>query len=145
MRSPRGSCVNSGALLWEKLNIRGMTRSASGTVDDPGTNVAAKSGLNREILAQGWGHVREQLRYKAAWAGREFVEVDPKYTSRLCSRCGLGGERSGKEFSCRNCGFLWDADLNAAVNVLWRAFGSGGPPVGGYAGAGAVQPFLIPG
>ena len=112
-----------GRIAVEKLNIPGMTRSAAGTVDEPGRQVAAKSGLNREILTQTWGKLREQLRYKATWADREFVEVDPSYTSRICSRCELEGERNGKDFTCSNCNLSWDADLNAAVNILLRAFG----------------------
>jgi len=31
----------------ENLNIKGMTRSARGTVEKPGRNVAQKTGLNR--------------------------------------------------------------------------------------------------
>lgn len=112
-----------GHIAVEALTISNMVRSAKGTIAQPGVNVAAKSGLNREIQTQTWGLIREQLRYKAAWAGREFVEVDPKYTSQLCSRCGLNGERKDKRFSCANCGLRWDADNNAAVNVMQRAFG----------------------
>ncbi|MER6159700.1 hypothetical protein ABT147_29815 [Streptomyces sp. NPDC001868] len=37
-----------------------MTRSAKGTVERPGQNVAQKSGLNRSILAQGWGLLRQR-------------------------------------------------------------------------------------
>ena len=66
-----------GRIAVEKLTIPKMTRSAAGTVEEPGTNVAAKSGLNREILAQTWGLIIQQLRYKAEWAGRELVEVAP--------------------------------------------------------------------
>ncbi|WP_101834277.1 RNA-guided endonuclease InsQ/TnpB family protein, partial [Frankia canadensis] len=39
----------------EDLNVRGMTRSARGTVAEPGRNVRQKAGLNRAILAGGWG------------------------------------------------------------------------------------------
>ncbi|MEU4536026.1 transposase [Streptosporangium sp. NPDC023825] len=39
----------------EDLRITNMTRSACGTVAAPGCNVAAKSGLNRNILDAGWG------------------------------------------------------------------------------------------
>jgi transposase len=38
----------------EDLNIRGMVRSARGTVEAPGKNVRAKAGLNRSIHAAGW-------------------------------------------------------------------------------------------
>ena len=47
-----------GRIAVEKPTIPNMTRSASGTVEEPGTNVAAKSGLNREILTQTWGLIR---------------------------------------------------------------------------------------
>ena len=134
-----------GRIAVEKLAIKNMTRSAAGTIEEPGTNVAAKSGLNREILVNTWGLIRQQLRYKAEWAGREFVEVDPAYTSRICSRCGLEGERDGKDFKCATCGLQWDSDLNAAVNILRRAFG----PTGGYvrrnpAGNLPEQALLMP-
>ena len=84
----------------EDLQIRNMTASARGSTEDPGVNVAAKSGLNREILKQTWGIIRQQLAYKAEWAGRESVEIDPRNTSRACSACGVVEHRSrrGKRF-----------------------------------------------
>ena len=42
-------------LVTEELQIVNMTRSARGTVNQPGKNVRAKTGLNRSILQQGWG------------------------------------------------------------------------------------------
>ncbi|WP_246090495.1 RNA-guided endonuclease InsQ/TnpB family protein [Nonomuraea deserti] len=42
-------------IVHEDLRITNMTRSASGTIQTPGRNVAAKSGLNRSILDAGWG------------------------------------------------------------------------------------------
>ncbi|MEU4292704.1 transposase [Kribbella sp. NPDC026596] len=45
----------------EDLRIRQMTRSAKGTVENPGRNVRAKAGLNRGILSQGWGMLVERL------------------------------------------------------------------------------------
>ena len=39
----------------EDLAIGNMTRSAAGTIQKPGRNVAAKSGLNKSILDAGWG------------------------------------------------------------------------------------------
>ncbi|XVQ83827.1 transposase [Microbispora siamensis] len=44
-------------IVHEDLRIANMTRSASGTIVQPGRNVAAKSGLNRSILDAGWGGV----------------------------------------------------------------------------------------
>lgn len=103
----------------EDLQIRNMTGSAKGTAEEPGRNVRAKSGLNREVLAQTWGLVRQQLAYKAEWAGRRYVEVPPHNTSITCSGCGHLDRRNrhGKRFLCLSCGLNLDADLNAAVNV----------------------------
>src|SRR5450759_3873648 len=49
----------------EDLRVRNMTRSAKGTVDAPGTNVRQKAGLNRAILAKGWGVLVTRLEQKA--------------------------------------------------------------------------------
>ena len=44
-----------GLIVIEDLKIKNMSKSAKGTIEKPGKNVAQKSGLNREILNQGWG------------------------------------------------------------------------------------------
>ncbi|WP_416982487.1 RNA-guided endonuclease InsQ/TnpB family protein [Streptomyces sp. T028] len=71
-------------IRFEKLNIKNMTRSAKGTVEQPGTNVAQKSGLNRSILAQGWGLLRRRTGHKAP--GR-VEDVPAPCTSLRCSAC----------------------------------------------------------
>ena len=69
------------------------------------------------------GMIRSQLQYKAEWAGRVIVLVDPKYTSQICSNCGIKDKtnRDGEHFHCKSCGLDIDADLNAAINILRRA------------------------
>lgn len=52
-----------------------MSRSASGTLEDPGRNVKSKSGLNKAILDQGWGEFGRQLDYKSAWKGGWMVAL----------------------------------------------------------------------
>ena len=78
-----------GRLAVEGLRIRNMTRSAAGTVEESGRNDAQKTGLNRSITEQTWGIIHHQLAYKAEYAGRELVKVNPAYTSRTCSSCGV--------------------------------------------------------
>lgn len=104
----------------ENLKIRNMTRSASGTVEEPGTNVAQKSGLNRSILDAGWGVLLELIRQKAEEAVVEVVEVNPRNTSRTCHACGHvgAGNRCGEAFLCQRCGHSAHADTNAARNIL---------------------------
>ncbi len=116
-----------GMIALEDLRIGNMTRSAAGTAETPGRNVAAKSGLNRSILEQTWGVIRQQLNYKAEWAGRELVVVDPRHTSQTCSACGVmdAASRTGERYECAHCGKLMDADVNAAINILARARGRG--------------------
>ena len=108
-----------GTIAVEKLRITNMVRSAAGTIEAPGKNVAAKSGLNRSIQEQTWGLLRQQLAYKAAWAGRQFVKVDPRYTSQDCSRCGARHNPGKSErYDCSTCGVSIDRDMNAAVNIM---------------------------
>ena len=107
----------------EDLQIKNMTRSAKGTLENPGKNVAAKRGLNREIHEQAWGQIHEMLNYKAEWAGRKFVKVNPRFTSQDCSNCGIRNPKQSEyhTYRCKACGFQIDRDLNAAVNILRSA------------------------
>lgn len=79
---------NHAMVFIEDLQIRNMSKSAAGTVENPGRNVRAKSGLNRAILDQGWYEFRRQLDYKLAWQGGWLVAVPPQNTSRTCLHCG---------------------------------------------------------
>ncbi len=123
---------------FEKLNIKNMTRSAKGTAEEPGRQVAQKSGLNRAVLAQGWGLLRQRTEQKAP--GR-VEDVPAPYSSLRCSTCGWIDKNSRKsqaEFECSSCGFTCNADLNAATNV---AAGQGGiPRPRRTAGAGGATP-----
>lgn len=115
------SYVNAYDLIVvEDLKVRNMTRSASGTADEPGTNVAQKSGLNRSILDAGWGVLLELIRQKAEEAVVEVVEVNPRNTSRTCHACGhvAAENRAGEAFRCQRCGHSAHADTNAAQNIL---------------------------
>jgi putative transposase len=102
----------------EDLKVRAMTRSARGTRECPGTHVAQKRGLNREISRQGWGLLVARLKHKAR--GRvEFVP--PAYTSQRCSHCGHVAPENRKSqavFQCVACGAgPCNADVNAARNI----------------------------
>jgi putative transposase len=48
------------------------------------------------------------------------AKVDPRNTSKNCSRCGLPGTRKRHSFNCPKCGFSIHADLNAAYNIRNR-------------------------
>lgn len=112
---------NHGMVVIEKLRVKNMSRSAKGTVEKPGKNVAAKTGLNRSILDKGWSAFAVMLRYKLADRGGELIEVPPEYTSQTCAECGAiskASRKSQSEFCCVDCGHEADADTNAAKNII---------------------------
>ncbi|MGB7867098.1 MAG: transposase [Mycobacterium sp.] len=102
----------------EALDVRAMTRSARGTVDQPGVRVAQKRGLNRAISRQGWGRLVARLDHKAA--GR-LERVPAAYTSQRCSACGHVAPENRKSqavFACVACNAgPCNADVNAARNI----------------------------
>jgi len=101
----------------ENLQIQGMTRSAKGTRADPGRNVRAKAGLNREIMRSGWGLLVRRLEEKAL--GR-VEKVSPAFTSQRCWACRQVDPKSRESqavFRCTVCGYACNADVNAARNI----------------------------
>lgn len=122
-----------GTVIVEKLQISNMTRSARGTVEEPGAQVKAKAGLNRGILDAGWGRLMECLRYKLEWSGGQLVEVPAHYSSQTCHQCGhvdAASRRSQAAFCCTGCGLDMHADLNAALVLKSRANRSAQPVEG---------------
>jgi putative transposase len=101
----------------EDLRIGGMTGSARGSRERPGSKVRQKTGLNRGILASGWGMLARRLDDKAP--GR-VEKIHPAYTSQRCSVCGFVAAESRKSqaaFHCAACGYTGNADVNAARNI----------------------------
>ncbi|GAB3250290.1 RNA-guided endonuclease InsQ/TnpB family protein [Kineosporia babensis] len=101
----------------EDLKVKGMTRSARGTIAKPGRNVRQKAGLNRGILAAGWGLMVTRLEHKAP---RRVEKVNPAYTSQTCNACGHCAPENRKSqavFRCVACKHQDHADVNAARNI----------------------------
>jgi len=102
----------------EALDVRAMTRSARGTVEQPGVRVAQKRGLNRSISRSGWGLLAGRLQHKAF--GR-VEQVPAAYTSQQCSVCGHIAPENRKSqavFECEACNAgPCNADVNAARNI----------------------------
>ena len=69
--------------------------------------------------ANSWpfAQLRSFLEYKGKLAGVNVVAIPPAYTSQTCSKCLHIGIRNGKSFRCTHCGFVADADYNAARNI----------------------------
>ncbi|MCT9078188.1 RNA-guided endonuclease InsQ/TnpB family protein [Streptomyces fulvoviolaceus] len=124
-KTTTGIAERYGTVVVEALPITNMVKSAKGTVEQPGKNVAQKAGLNRSILGEAWGRTVELLAYKLAQRGGALAEVPAPDTSQECSRCHTvtpGSRRNQAEFVCNNpaCGWEGNADHNAARTVLHR-------------------------
>ena len=107
----------------EDLRIKNMTASAAGTLEEPGHNVAQKSGLNRAILNQAWGKFFQRLQWKCEQRGGIVIKVAPQYTSRTCPLCGHESKENRKSqasFKCVACGYQDNADIVGARNIKVR-------------------------
>jgi putative transposase len=102
----------------EALDVRAMTRTARGTVLQPGVHVSQKRGLNRAISRSGWGLLAARLQHKAC--GR-VEQIPAAYTSQRCSVCGHVAPENRKSqavFECESCNTgPCNADVNAARNI----------------------------
>ena len=116
---------NHALVFIEDLQVRHMSKSAAGTAENPGKHVAAKSGLNKAILDQGWGEFRRQLDYKMAWNGGMLFAVPPHYTSQECPECHhitADNRQTQATFVCVQCHYENHADVVGAINVLERGY-----------------------
>ncbi|WP_409025477.1 transposase [Gallibacterium anatis] len=114
---------NHAMIYIEDLQVANMSKSAKGTAEQHGKNVAAKSGLNRAILDQSWFEFRRQLDYKTQWQGGFLVAVPPQNSSRTCPCCGhisKENRQTQAHFECVECGYTENADVVGAMNVLAR-------------------------
>ncbi len=116
----RKLAAKSGTVAVEGLNVKGMTRSAKGAAEEPGTMVAQKAGTNHVILNTGWTALKGMLEHKAA----NVIVVPATNTSRTCHECGAveaANRRTRDDSVCLACGHAAHADLNAAKNIRDRA------------------------
>ena len=126
----------AGTVVLERLDVRGMTRSAKGTADEPGRNVGQKAGLNRAIAGTGWTAFAAMLECKAA----NVIHVPAAYTSQTCHECGAAdaaSRGSQAESVCVACGHAANADVNAAKKI--PASGTGASARRGASAAPATR------
>jgi putative transposase len=76
--------------------------------------------LAKSISDAAWSQFFRYLTYKAEWADRRLIPVDPAYTSQTCSSCGHRQKLTLdiREYRCPCCGIILDRDHNAALNIL---------------------------
>ena len=89
--------------------------------------VTVKKAQRRVHHSWSFYDLRTKILYKAKLTGVPVILVDPRNTSRECSKCGhiaKSNRKSQAEFLCRSCGFALNADLNAARVIAGRGVSS---------------------
>ncbi|MCZ8121965.1 MAG: RNA-guided endonuclease TnpB family protein [Magnetospirillum sp.] len=90
----------------EDLNVRGMVKNRR---------------LARSIMDASFFELRRQLEYKARMHGATIVVADRFFaSSKTCSCCGSVKaelDLSQRVYSCEDCGYEADRDINAARNL----------------------------
>ena len=94
-------------IVFEKLNILGLVKNHQ---------------LAKSILDAGWGTLVTFVTYKSVKPGAKVYQVDPRYTTQDCSRCGHRVPKTLAErlHKCPRCGLVMCRDQNAAINILHK-------------------------
>ena len=80
--------------------------------------------MRSHIYDASWGKFFDMLDYKLKERDGELIKVNPKGTSKTCSKCGNIKEDlklKDRIYICEKCGFEIDRDYNAAINILERS------------------------
>jgi len=91
-------------------------------IEDIETNkLLKKRWCSKQISDVAWSNFSNILSYKAEYADKLIVKVNPAYTSQTCHKCGTRTLKELKDrvFECGcGCGINMDRDVNAARNIL---------------------------
>jgi putative transposase len=94
-------------IVFEKLDIKSMQQTTF-------------KGIRKSISNVAWNQFMNFVKYKAEYAGRQTIFVNPRNTSKMCSGCYnlVDKELSVRTHSCPHCNLVIDRDHNAAINIL---------------------------
>ena len=85
-------------------------------------NLMRNHHLARAIGDASWYEFRRMLEYKAEWYGKQIISISRWFpSSQLCSNCKVNSGKKPlliREWTCENCNYHHDRDLNASVNIL---------------------------
>lgn len=81
--------------------------------------IAKKGKAKRYVQKSQWPFYQLEtfIRYKASLLGISVIEINPRNTSKMCSKCGEINTPNGKKFKCKNCGHVDHRDANAGFNI----------------------------
>ena len=88
------------------------------------SRIKVKKSQRNRLSNWAFADLKQKLEYKAKLNGVKIISVDPKNTSRECSKCHFvskSNRKSQSEFVCGQCGFSENADFNASLNIRERA------------------------
>jgi putative transposase len=113
--------------VFEDLPVKGMVKRPKPKKDERGKHIkngaAAKSGLNKAILASMWGNIVLFTRYKGLKKEKLTIKIPASGTSQECSQCGHthpDNRETQAMFHCQKCGFTANADHNASAVIKKR-------------------------
>jgi len=81
---------------------------------------------NQNFVSIPYEKFKKKLEAKCEYYGIEYKEVDESYTSQTCSKCGTVKKNNRKYrglYVCKNCGYVVNADINGAINILGKVAG----------------------
>jgi putative transposase len=93
-------------------------------VGNASVSALAKTPLAKSVLDAGWSTFRTMLRYKCAFAGATFAEIDEALSTQVCSACDSRSGPKGiadlgiRVWTCSQCGTVHDRNVNSGKNIL---------------------------
>ena len=118
------------AVAIPRLYLGGMLRSARGTPEHPGSQVAARTEMNRRLANSALGQNGDILASQAAKRGVQITAVYGRDSALTCSSCGEqnprtpGRRKRTQLFKCESCGHQETKDTNQARVLAQRAYES---------------------
>lgn len=104
-----------------KITTKLTARYAFIAVGNVNSKRLARTRMAKSVLDAGWSTFRAMLKYKSPG----YVEVDERFTTQVCSRCGIIPDSSPKgmgglgirSWVCSECGARHCRDVNSARTI----------------------------
>ncbi|TCT24179.1 RNA-guided endonuclease InsQ/TnpB family protein [Thiobaca trueperi] len=112
-----------------KLSLRLVQENAVIVFSKDNTQGMART-FGKSVASSAHAQLRAMLAYKSPTGGTQYLEVDSRYSTRICSACGCLSGPTGlaglsvRKWVCSGCGTPHDRDQNAAINTLMAGVGT---------------------